>query len=40
MTALMALDEPPTALFAARNVICEGAVMALQQLRPLQQRSR
>ena len=28
----MALDEPPTAIFAARNVICEGALMTLQQV--------
>jgi LacI family transcriptional regulator len=28
---LLALEEPPTAIFAARNVICEGALMALQQ---------
>ncbi len=27
---LLALEEPPTAIFAARNVICEGALMALQ----------
>jgi LacI family transcriptional regulator len=26
------LDDPPTAIFAARNVICTGAVLALQQL--------
>jgi LacI family transcriptional regulator len=30
---LMALPHPPTALFAARNVVCEGALLALQQLR-------
>lgn len=30
-TALLGLEEPPTAIFAARNVICEGALMALQQ---------
>ncbi len=30
--AMLALPAPPTALFAARNVICEGALMALQQL--------
>ena len=30
---LLALDEPPTAIFAARNVICEGALMTLQQQR-------
>ncbi|ROR91315.1 LacI family DNA-binding transcriptional regulator [Nocardioides aurantiacus] len=29
--ALLDLPDPPTALFAARNVICEGAVLALQQ---------
>lgn len=29
---LMALPDPPTALFAARNVICEGALMSLQRL--------
>ena len=28
---LLALDEPPTDIFVARNVICEGALMALQQ---------
>jgi len=28
---LLALPDPPTALFAARNVICEGAVVALHQ---------
>ena len=32
-TELLALEDPPTAIFAARNVICEGAVMALQQQR-------
>ena len=31
-TQLLAMEEPPTAIFAARNVICEGALMALQQL--------
>ncbi len=31
-TELLGLAEPPTAIFAARNVICEGALMALQQL--------
>ena len=25
------MEEPPTALFAGRNVICTGAVLALQQ---------
>ena len=30
-TELLALEKPPTAIFAARNVICEGAVMSLQQ---------
>jgi LacI family transcriptional regulator len=30
---LLDLPEPPTAVFAARNVICEGALMALQQRR-------
>jgi LacI family transcriptional regulator len=30
--AVLSMDEPPTAIFAARNVICEGALMALQQL--------
>jgi LacI family transcriptional regulator len=28
---LLALDRPPTAVFAGRNVICTGAVLALQQ---------
>lgn len=28
---LLALESPPTAIFAARNVICEGAVMSLQR---------
>ncbi len=28
---LLAMEEPPTALFAGRNVICTGAVLALQQ---------
>jgi len=28
---LLDLEEPPTAMFAARNVICEGVVRALQQ---------
>ena len=28
---MLALEEPPTAIFAARNVICEGALMSLQQ---------
>jgi LacI family transcriptional regulator len=32
VTEMLAMDEPPTAIFAARNVICEGALMALQQL--------
>ena len=32
-TQLLSLDDPPTAIFAARNVICEGALMALQQQR-------
>jgi LacI family transcriptional regulator len=27
---LLTLDDPPTAIFAARNVICTGAVLALQ----------
>jgi LacI family transcriptional regulator len=27
---LLSLPDPPTAIFAARNVICEGALMALQ----------
>ncbi len=27
---LLRLDDPPTAIFAARNVICEGVVLALQ----------
>ncbi len=31
-TQLLAMENPPTAIFAARNVICEGAIMALQQL--------
>ena len=31
MLRLLDLPRPPTALFAARNVISEGAVMALQQ---------
>ena len=30
---LLALENPPTAIFAARNVICEGAVMSLQKER-------
>ncbi|MET0998456.1 MAG: LacI family DNA-binding transcriptional regulator [Marmoricola sp.] len=30
-TELLALEDPPTAIFAARNVICEGALMSLQQ---------
>jgi LacI family transcriptional regulator len=30
---LLDLPDPPTAFFAARNVICEGVVMALQQRR-------
>jgi LacI family transcriptional regulator len=29
---LLALDDPPTAIFAGRNVICTGAVLALQEL--------
>ena len=28
---LLELDDPPTAIFAGRNVICTGAVLALQQ---------
>ena len=28
---LLALDDPPTAIFAARNVICTGTVLGLQQ---------
>jgi LacI family transcriptional regulator len=27
---LLSLPDPPTAIFAARNVVCEGALMALQ----------
>ncbi len=38
-TQLLSLEDPPTAIFAARNVICEGAVLALQQ-RGLSTRSR
>jgi LacI family transcriptional regulator len=30
---LWSRPDPPTAVFAARNVICEGALMALQELR-------
>ncbi|MET0839033.1 MAG: LacI family DNA-binding transcriptional regulator [Marmoricola sp.] len=29
---VLALDDPPTAIFAARNVICTGTVLALQAL--------
>jgi LacI family transcriptional regulator len=30
-TELLALPDPPTAFFAGRNVVCTGAVLALQQ---------
>lgn len=32
LTEMMARDDPPTAVFAARNTLCEGAVLALQRL--------